>query len=60
MLGKLLGLVTAGAFVGAAAVEVLGYLTRHRAGKEPLPPQATDDGIEDSETQSNPAPQAES
>ncbi len=46
MLGKLLGLVTAGIFVGAAAVEVLGYFTRHRAGKEPLPPQATDEGIE--------------
>jgi hypothetical protein len=30
MLGKLLGLVTAGVFVGAAVVEVLGYLTRRR------------------------------
>ncbi len=53
MLGKVFVLVTAGAFVGAAAVEVFGFLIRRRADKEPLPPQAMYEGIAGSETQSN-------
>ncbi len=50
MLGKVLGLVTAGVFVGAAAMELLGFFTRDRAdGKtdgEPVPPSTTDDDAE--------------
>lgn len=59
MLGKVLGLVTAGVFVGAAAVEILGCLARSRAGKEPLPPQATDEDLEGAEEHGQTAPQAE-
>jgi len=53
MLGKLLGLVTAGIFVGAAVIEVLGYLTGHHDAREPLPPHSTDEGIEGNKAQSN-------
>ena len=37
MLGKLLGLVTAGVFVGAVAIEVLGYMVRHPAAENRSP-----------------------
>ena len=47
MLGKLLGLVTAGVFVGAAIVEIAGFMKRkQRASDESLPPHKRDEAIE--------------
>ena len=34
MLGKVLGIITAGVFFGAAAVEISGYLARDHSDKE--------------------------
>ncbi len=51
MLGKVLGLVVAGVFIGAAVVEFSGLLSRRRSGKEVFPPQATDKDTEDADTE---------
>jgi hypothetical protein len=59
MLGKVLGLVTAAVFVGAAVVEISGYLARDRARKNPLPPEARDQEIDASQEHDQTAPQAE-
>lgn len=59
MLGKVLGMVTAGVFIGAAAVEISGYLARDRAGKRPLPPQATDQDAGAAKTHGQAAPRVE-
>lgn len=59
MLGKVLGLVTAGAFVGAAVVEILGCFARSRAGKKPLPTQATDEDLAGAQEHDQTAPPAE-
>ena len=59
MLGKLLGMLTAAVFIGAAAVEISGYLTRDRTAKKPLPPEATDQDIEAAKEQDHPAPRAD-
>ncbi len=45
MLGKVLGIVTAGVFVGAAVVEISGYMARRRADEKDdrkPPPEAVD------------------
>jgi hypothetical protein len=59
MLGKVLGMVTAGVFVGAAAIEISGHLARDRAGKKPLPPEATHQDVEAAKEHGQTAPQAE-
>jgi len=59
MLGKVLGLVTAGVFVGAAAVELSGLLARRRPDKETLPPQATDKDAENAKEHGQTASKAE-
>ncbi len=57
MLGKVLGLVTAGVFVGAVAAEVSGILGRDRVGKEPCSPDAMDQDVEAPEEHDQTAPQ---
>lgn len=62
MLGKVLGIVTAGVFVGAAAVEISGYLSRRRTGKgrgqEPKP-AAVDPSVERTKGHDENAPRTE-
>ena len=62
MVGKVLGIVTAGVFVGAAAVEISGYLRRRLTGKgraqEPQP-AAVDPGVERTKGHDETAPRAE-
>lgn len=59
MLGKVLGLATAGVFIGAAVMEILGSMTRRRAGKEPFLPPATNEDLEGDKGHDQTAPQAE-
>jgi len=62
MLFKLLGIITAGVFVGAAVLEISGYLARYRTGKrhEKTPPAAVDPGVEAAKGHNKTAPQNES
>jgi hypothetical protein len=59
MLGKVLGLATAGVFIGAAVVEICGCVVRGPAGKEPSLPQATNEDFEGDKGHDQTAPQAE-
>lgn len=50
MLGKVLGVVSAGVFVGAAVVEISGYMARRRVGEKDdrkPPPEAVDHDVEE-------------
>ena len=63
MLFKVLGIITAGVFVGAAVIEISGYLARHRTGKghgQKTPPAAVDPGVEAAKGHNKTAPQNES
>jgi len=43
MLGKILGLVVAGVFIGAAVVEIVNLTRGERNGKKPLPGETPDE-----------------
>jgi hypothetical protein len=62
MLSKVLGIVMAGVFIGAAAVEILGYRARLLAGKihgRNTPPTAADPETDATELQDENAPRSE-
>ncbi|MFC1596778.1 hypothetical protein ACFL5Q_02420 [Planctomycetota bacterium] len=59
MLGKVLGLVTAGVFTGAAALELSGLLSRRRPDKETPERQATDKDAEDAKVDDETASEAQ-
>jgi uncharacterized membrane protein len=63
IVGKVLGIVIAGVFIGAAVMEISGYLARLRTGEKhgrKIPPAVVDPGDEATEKQDKNAPRTES